>query len=421
MDRQGEVKNRSPASLLGKGRPDVGPTRLTGQRRTAIFVITNGEERGFRPADGCPMGVKTVAILGAGHGGCAAAADLALRGFDVRLQARSEARLAPLRERGGILARGVVDGFAPIPVLTTSVAEAVDGADLIMLVVPSVAHGHYAAELAGILDGTVPVLLNPGHTGGGLHFLHDLRKAGCTARAPLCETVSLTYICRMEGPATVGIYSYARRLRFGALPASRTGELYDLVRPLYPEIIPAANVLESAFGNLNAVFHPPGMLMNAGWIESTGGDFMFYRDGITPAVGRVTAAVDEERRAVARALGIPTISFLQAFYEAGATTQEALASGDIARACRESAPNATIKCPSSLEDRYIHEDVGTGLVPMAALGRLVGVPTPTIDALIDLAGLALGIDFRESGLTLEALGIAGMTPADLLRFVEETA
>jgi opine dehydrogenase len=61
------------------------------------------------------------------------------------------------------------------------------------------------------------------------------------------------------------------------------------------------------------------------------------------------------------------------------------------------------------------------VVPMAALGRLAGVPTPTMDALIHLASLSLGIDFNQAGLTLEKLGIAGMTPAQLLRFVEETA
>jgi opine dehydrogenase len=169
------------------------------------------------------------------------------------------------------------------------------------------------------------------------------------------------------------------------------------------------------------VFHPPGMLMNAGWIEATGGDFLFYNQGITPGVARVTAAVDAERMAVAAALGVPAIPFLQTFYEFGATTAEAYASGDIARACRESAPNATIKSPPSLDDRYIHEDVGTGLVPMAALGRLAGVPTPTMDALVHLASLALGIDFARTGLTLEKLGVAGMTPQALLRFVEEGA
>jgi len=365
------------------------------------------------------MSIRTVAILGAGHGGCAAAADLGRRGFEVRLHARSDERLAPLRRRGGIEVRGVQQGLVPVALMTTDLAAAVRGADLIMLVVPSVAHAPYARALAPLIDGSQPVFLNPGHTGGGLHFLHELRRAGYRGPLRSGETVTLTYITRMEGEATVAIYSYTRRLRFAALPGRHAAEMFALVKPLYPQIVAATSVLETGLGNLNAVFHPPGMLMNAGWIERTGGGFLFYREGFTPAVGRVTAAVDAERLAVAKALGITAIAFLDIFYEAGLTTEAARAAGDIARACEESEPNRTIKAPARLDHRYIHEDIGYGLVPMAALGRLAGVATPAMDALVQLASLALGIDYGRDGLTLERLGLAGKSPAELLKFAQQ--
>lgn len=64
-------------------------------------------------------GVKTVTVLGAGNGGCAAAADLTRRGFSVRLSSRSEHTIRPLWERGGIEYAGALgEGFAPIPVIT---------------------------------------------------------------------------------------------------------------------------------------------------------------------------------------------------------------------------------------------------------------------------------------------------------------
>ncbi len=367
------------------------------------------------------MAVKTVAILGAGHGGFAAAADLSRRGYAVRLQARNAERLKDLRARGGIEARGIVQGHVPIPNTTTDVAEAVKGADLIMLVVPSVAHEPYARALAPLLDGSQPIFLNPGHTGGGLHFLHELRKAGYKGPIKTCETVSLTYVTRMEGPATVGIYSYIKNLGFGALPGKHTDEMFDLVKPLFPDIRKATSVIETALSNMNAVFHPPGMIMNAGWIQHTDGGFLFYKEGMTDAPGRVTAAVDLERIAIAKALDVPYVTFLDSFHNAGLTTKEARDSGDVARACKESAPNATIKSPSSLDHRYVHEDVGYGLVPMAALGRLAGVATPTIDALVQLASLSVGIDYARNGLTLEKLGLAGKTPSELVRFVTEGA
>jgi opine dehydrogenase len=364
--------------------------------------------------------IRTIAVLGAGHGGCAAAADLTLRGYTVKLQARREERLRPLREKGGIeIEGGVHNAFVPLAHLTTEVAEAVEGADLIMLAVPSVAHADYARQLAPLLSPDRIVYLNPGHTGGCLHFVHALRGAGYREDVQTCETITLTYICRMQSPAKVRLMSYIRKLGWAAFPGRLADRLFSLVHPIFPETVRFPNVLVTGLSDMNAVFHPPGMLMNAGWIESTGGDFLFYHEGVTESVGRVTAAVDAERMAVAVALGVETRSFLETFHAAGLTTDEALASGNISRACRESGPNKTVRSPSSLDDRYIHEDVGYGLVPYAELGRLAGVPTPTIDAHIHLASLATGIPYRESGLTLEKMGIAGMQPAGLARYVEE--
>jgi opine dehydrogenase len=365
------------------------------------------------------MAIRRIAVLGAGHGGCAAAADLTMRGFEVRLHARRGERIAAIEANGGITARGVQDGLAPIAHMTTDVAEAVDGADLIMLVVPSVAHEAYAEALTPLLDTNTPIFLNPGHTGGGLHFAHALARAGFRGTPRICETVTLTYISRLEGEATVGIYGYTKRLMFAALPDRETAALHALVEPLYPEITPARTVLETGLSNMNAVFHPPGMLMNAGWIEHTDGGFLFYREGITDAVGRVVSALDAERVEIARGLGVKTRSFMETFHAAGLTTDAALASGSVARACRESEPNKTLKSPPSLDHRYVHEDVGYGLVPMAGFAGLVGVPCPVIDAHIDLLSAAAGIDYRATGLTLPRLGLGGMSPAEVRDFVTE--
>ncbi len=62
----------------------------------------------------------------------------------------------------------------------------------------------------------------------------------------------------------------------------------------------------------------------------------------------------------------------------------------------------------------MHEDVGYGLVPMAALGRLAGVADADIDALDRISPASRsGIDYARDGLTLEKLGLAGKSPAEL--------
>jgi opine dehydrogenase len=56
---------------------------------------------------------------------------------------------------------------------------------------------------------------------------------------------------------------------------------------------------------------------------------------------------------------------------------------------------------------------------MAALGAAAGIATPTMDALVQLASQALGIDYARDGLTLARLGLAGKSPTEIVRFASE--
>lgn len=77
-----------------------------------------------------------------------------------------------------------------------------------------------------------------------------------------------------------------------------------------------------------------------------------------------------------------------------------------------------IKGPTSITSRYFTEDISDGLVLWSDLGRLAGVPTPNIDAVITLGGSLLQIDFRKVGLTLDKLGYEDATSInDLLKDV----
>jgi opine dehydrogenase len=365
------------------------------------------------------MAIKKIAILGAGNGGCAAAADLTLRGFEVRLFSRSDTTLLPIMKRGGItLVENGAENFAGLYFVSPLIIPVVNGADLIIVATPSVAHEYLAKTLAPHLrDGQI-ILLNPGHTGGSLHFAHLLRSLSSRADVKLCETVTLTYICRMPGPARVEVYRRTTNLRCAAFPAKYIAELVKDIIPVFPNIVAAENVIATGFANINAIMHPAGMLGNAGWIEKTGGDFLYYREGITPSVAAWIEAVDRERLEIVKSFGLESRRFVDIFHQSGLTSEDARASGSVYRSINESEPNRSIKSPPSLDHRYIKEDVGYGLVPMAEIGRLLGVKTPVMDALITLASAALGIDFRNAGLTLEKMGLGGCKPERLHEIVE---
>ncbi len=362
--------------------------------------------------------MRTIAVLGAGHGGCAAAADLTLRGYEVRLTTRRPETLAPLIERGGIDLEGKAgSGFARIAKITPDLRLAVEGADLLLVTVPTTAHGYYAQALARLLAPQQIVMLNPGHTCGGLHFAAEFRRQGVPWAVRLCEAFTLTYGCRKMGPASVKVMTVATNLLFSAFPGRNRDELLGECRHLYPNLAPADNVLHSAFLNINAIEHPPQALLNVGWLEHTQGDYLFYYEGTTPAVGRVIDALDAERVAVAKALGLRTVDFYEIFWRAGYTTESAARTRSAYQCLQQSAPNRWVKGPKSLDHRYIHEDVGYGLVPMAEFGRMTGVPTPVMDALIRIASTVNGIDYRRAGLTLERMGLERVKLPDLERFL----
>jgi opine dehydrogenase len=360
------------------------------------------------------MAIRKIAILGAGNGGCAAAADLTLRGYEVRLFSRSDATLLPIIKQGGIkLSEAGEERFAAPYFHSPHIVPVIEGVDLIIVAAPAVAHEYLAQSMAAHLRDGQRILLNPGHTGGSLHFANILRRAGNEASVRLCETVTLTYICRMLKPAHVEIYRRTTNLRCAAFPARDTHDLIGEIQSIYPNVTVAENVLETGLSNINAIMHPAGMLGNAGWIEVTGGQFLYYRDGVTPAIAAWIEEVDKERLQIVNCLGIKPLPFVDIFYQAGLTSAEARASGSVYRAIHESEPNFKIKAPVGLDHRYLHEDVGYGLVPMAQMGRLFGIKTPVMDSLITLASVANGIDYSKEGLTLEKIGLEGV-PAENL-------
>jgi opine dehydrogenase len=366
------------------------------------------------------MAIKKVAVLGAGNGGCAAAADLTLRGYEVRLFSRSESTLLPISKRGGIeLVEDGTEKFAAPSFVSPNLPPVVNGTDLIIIAAPAVAHEYLAKKLVRHLADGQRILLNPGHTGGSLHFAKTLHDAECAAKVRLCETVTLTYICRMPQPARVEIYRRTTNLRCAAFPGGQSAELVAEIREIYPNVILAENVLETGFSNINAIMHPAGMLGNAGWIEKTGGDFCYYREGITQGIAAWIEEVDKERLEIVRRLGLNPLRFVDVFYQAGLTSEEARSSGSVYRAIHESEPNRTIKSPATLDHRYLKEDVGYGLVPMAEIGRVMGVKTPVIDALITLASVMSRTDYRKDGLTLERMGLAGVTAKELPKVLRE--
>lgn len=362
--------------------------------------------------------MTAVAVIGAGAGGAAAVAELSLAGHEVRWWNRTPATIAPFREAGGVRYEGVLGaGFARPAAFADTLAEALAGADVSMVCLPSLAHEAVAVALAGA-GLACPLVLNPGHTGGALHVAHVLSACGETV-PPLAELSTLTYVARKPEPDSVRISCTAGRVWAACLPGGE--DALRLVRQLYPAATPAPDVVATSLANVNLVLHTPGAILSAAWAEATGGDFRFYVDAMTPGVARSIQALDRERLAVAAAYGHELPPLVEEMAAIGTAAAEPAARGDLRAAIAGGEANRLIRAPGSFEHRYYAEDFGYGLVPLLELAQIGGVEAPYAAALVEVASVLCGRDVRAQGLTAERLGIAGLDRDDLLARVRGVA
>ncbi|HVO70456.1 MAG TPA: NAD/NADP octopine/nopaline dehydrogenase family protein [Aggregatilineaceae bacterium] len=360
-------------------------------------------------------GELQIVVIGAGHGGKSMAADLASRGYAVRLYNRSYAHIEAIALRGGIEVT-LEDGrqeFGPLRLVTSDLAAALDGAHLVMVVVPASAHRDIALACAPHLQDGQCVVLNPGRTGGALEFRQVLRETYCTADVVVAEAETLLFACRSDGPAEAHVFRRKNTLPLAALPSTRTHEVLDMLQEVYPQFIAAPNVLYTSLNNMGAVFHPALTLLNAGWIEASIGDFEFYIDGVTPSTAHVLERLDRERVTVATAMGIRAQSaqewLARAYSAYGDNLYESIHANPGYRG---------ITAPRTLRHRYIFEDVPYSLVPISELGRRFGVDVVAMEAMIQLACVLHGTDYRHRGRTLARMGLDGLSVTEITRLVE---
>jgi len=358
-----------------------------------------------------------VAILGAGHGGQAMTADLTLGGHDVRLAAVPEhaTHIQLLNAFGGIILEGVTStgakpGMARPVAITTDVASAIRDAQVIMVVVPAFAQESYMRIIAEHGQKGQIVVFNPGKF-GALAFAKLLREAGRLDDFLIGETSSLIYAAKTKGLGHVNIKAVKSELPFAALPSIRTAEALWVLTDLYPQFSPAYNVLQTSVDAPGLIIHPISTLMNMSRIEQIGPYRNSHYD-ITPSVARVMDGVDKERMVIARALCYETYSFVETMQ----IMYKVKASNVYETMYQISAHNVQM-APGDLKHRYVTEDVPYGLVTVATVGRALGIPTPNLDAIVNIAAMANAEDYWSTGRTAEKIGIAHLSVKALIEYV----
>ena len=362
------------------------------------------------------------AVLGAGNGGVATAADLTVRGFDVNLWEHPdfEIGIRPIQEAGGITldtlpSTGLSGGFAQVKLITSDIEKALDGVDAVLVIVPSFAHKRFAELCAPYIQDGQTVIVMPGNFGGALEFYNAFKKKNDAKNVSFAEAECMIYACRKESPAKIWIRGFKHGLRIAAVPAIDNDRVMNLIQQAYPKVLPGQNIIETGLSNPNPIQHTPIMILNAGLIDRTRGNFLFYKEGMTPKTADVTDAIDAERLAVGKAFKTKMRTMFEQDVEwygyqgaKGSNIYESTMNNDIYQ---------WSKAPDSFQHRYLTEDIPFGLAALEELGNVAGIPTPITTSMIDLAQILTEKNLRENRRSLEALGLNNMSASSIVDFI----
>ena len=353
-----------------------------------------------------------VAVLGSGNGAHATAFEWARAGHDVYMFdfPQFSRSIDAIDAAGGIYSDGEMQGFRKVCYAGTDISRVVPGADVVFAVGPAYSTVAFGNACAPHVESGQFYVVMPGSCMGALTFKRALGLEVEDDRVTVAETHTLPYAVRITGPARITVYN---RLPGGyyvaAIPREKNDAVYALLRNVYSEIRKGDSVLMTTLQNGNPVIHPSITTCNAALIERTHGDFFFYHEGVTPAVGRLIKGMDDERLKIGEALGIrllrdPEISIDQGYmvvnsYDEGYNTSPGFDG---------------IKAQSSLDYRYYNEDVGYTMTFWIELADRLGVEVPLMKAMVKIVSTLMDRDYvAEAPRTLENLGLGDYDIDDL--------
>lgn len=356
-----------------------------------------------------------ITIIGCGNGAFAAAADLTQRGHTITLYANESHRKNFDSIQDNVIRLTNNEQLTDVRIhkITCNTEEALADTELIMPVIPANSHESIAIEIAPYIKDEDRIVLVPGSTGGALVFAKTLSECSDAKWLRISEMHTLPYACRKEGTDGVKILLNVRKIFFATFPSIYNEEMFSIVNQLYPACVPVKDVLETSLNNGNATTHPAPVILSAAKIEAgieQGNTHYHYEEGITPSVANVVQTIDDERKAICRALGYHELDIKDRLYEMGYTYEK----GSVYEAIRSSKDIfLPLEGPNNLDGRYLVEDTPCSLVAMAEIAKVEGVKTPTMDAVINIAKALKNEDYWQSGRTLAKMGIDNMTAEEI--------
>lgn len=346
-----------------------------------------------------------VSILGAGAVAYGAAAALVRAGHDPLLWSPSGQRTAAFAAGQPLVATHALEATF-VPRVASSAADAVDDADVVMIALPGYGHKAVFDAAAPHIRQGQPVIISSHLSFGALYLSRLIARRGIAAPIVVWGTTLTTG--RQVSPTEVNVATVRQRVDMATVPASAIDAGHALCTELFGDhFVKRDGLLAIALSNLNPQNHLGIALLNLTRMER--GETWGQGENVTPSVGRLIEALDEERLAIAAAFGLSVRTvkehFSLSFHVPAATVSEM--NQEMHRQGRGGFG------PKTTDSRYVLEDVPFGLLPTVVLGRLAGRPATLHEAGLAIFSAAYGRDFTKDNDLLPELALERLSATEL--------
>jgi opine dehydrogenase len=331
-----------------------------------------------------------------------------------------EEKITPIKDQGGIYLEGDTEellsrktGLAKPNMITTDIEKAFKDVNIIFMDLPHFEYENRIKAIAPYLEDGQIINFNSYGYWPSLRVNKIIQKAN-KKNIILTESPAASYIARGKS-GNINFIWARKKLPLATFPAEKSKEAFDILNRIFPNYIIAKNVLETNFENINFLAHTGFALPNIGNFdnaEEKGEGVDFYKIANTYHTGLFTEAKDKERINVCKAYNLTyrsLISHINNYYAApGETIQEAFHNLKLFQGRLISA---------GIWRKWVKLDIALSHIPFVLLAELAGASVPLHRGIIAINGAVLGIDFWKTGLTLDKLGLEGLTSKEVMHYV----
>lgn len=355
-----------------------------------------------------------IAVVGAGNGGCAVAGDMAYRGLNVTLVKTSNAMhddnfsflqqndgkmtLVDFGENGSMNPQNLekIEKVGYISQVTRDLSV-ISSMDVVIIYIQTNYHEQLIKRMAEYVSDGQIILINPGYFSSA----YILKYCG-DKDITIVEAQSSFIDGRIIEPGKFKVGFRNVRNPLGVYPAANLEFAKSKLDQLGFPFHYMDNVVGAALHNPNMIVHTIGSILAIPMIDAMGKDFCMYHRSFTEHTWNVLEKLDAEKMNILEKMGFERLPYVEACKFRN-SLDDSLDAKEVFFGYA-SMPTRAMG-PVNVNSRYITEDVPQGLVMMESLGKALNVGTPIATALIEIAGAALGTDFRANGRTPERLGV----------------